>query len=246
MKLRTLLTVALAIGTLALTTGCEEIGSNQPLTAQGEVDPVGGLEDYLTSQPPANSVGGAEACQCITKTCTPAYGDNAGVETTYPATGVDHELGKWCFVSESCGTTIRGNAYSCNGTKFAFVQPSTLPDWAQGDWRKYKAAPAAPAVTVSCGEGTKLNTDGTQCVPVNVPVNVPAYDCFRGGYCSKAAAIAWFTEANGNIYAGHTIDSSGCAATADRVKEWNSGEYLFPALINSNIRYSTLTGALCR
>ena len=167
---RTLLTVALAIGTLALTTGCEEISSDQPVTAQGQVDPVGGLEDYLTSQPPANSVGGAVGCQCIPKTCTPTYGANAGVETTYPATGVDHALGKWCFVSESCGTTIRGNGHSCDGTKFAFVEPSTLPDWAQGDWRNYKAVPAAaPNVNVTCGAGTQLNAAGTECTPTATP-----------------------------------------------------------------------------
>jgi hypothetical protein len=54
----------------------------------------------------------------------------------------------------------------------------------------------------ACGEGTELNADGTQCVPV--------YDCFRGGFCSLAAAQGWFTAADGNIYAGDTIASSGC------------------------------------
>ena len=53
-----------------------------------------------------------------------------------------------------------------------------------------------------CGEGTEPNADGTRCVA--------AYDCFRGGFCSEAAVDGWFTEADGNIYAGDTKASSGC------------------------------------
>jgi hypothetical protein len=60
----------------------------------------------------------------------------------------------------------------------------------------------AAITSSSCGEGTELNADGTQCVT--------AYDCWRGGFCSEAAAKGWFTEADGNIYAGDTIASSGC------------------------------------
>jgi hypothetical protein len=41
------------------------------------------------------------------------------------------------------------------------------------------------------------------------------YDCFRGGWCSKAAAQGWFTEADGNIYAKDTLDSSGCKDNPD-------------------------------
>jgi hypothetical protein len=64
----------------------------------------------------------------------------------------------------------------------------------------------------SCGEGTELNADGTQCVPV--------YDCFRGGFCSEAAVQGWFTEADGNIYARDTMASSGCETRPD---SWSAG-----------------------
>ena len=70
-------------------------------------------------------------------------------------------------------------------------------------------------IGLSCGDGTEPNADGTQCVPV--------YECFRGGFCSEAAAREYFTEAYGNIYAEDTIQSTGCDATADDALRWDAG-----------------------
>jgi hypothetical protein len=60
------------------------------------------------------------------------------------------------------------------------------------------------ALDVNCGQGTELNAEDTQCVPV--------YDCFRGGFCSKAAVEGFLSEGHGNSYAGDTLESSGCSA----------------------------------
>ena len=73
----------------------------------------------------------------------------------------------------------------------------------------------AEALAVSCGAGTELSADGTQCVP--------GYDCFRGGFCSQAAAQNWFTAKQGNIYAGDTSVSAGCNFEIPKALAWVSG-----------------------
>ena len=91
------------------------------------------------------------------------------------------------------------------------------------------------AANVSCGEGTELNNDGTQCVPV--------YDCFRGGFCSKAAALfgdqPW---PYANIYAEHVFDDARCGGSTD----WDSGIAIASALQGSPCAPCYAVYYLCR
>jgi len=53
----------------------------------------------------------------------------------------------------------------------------------------------------------------------------PAYDCFRGGYCSEAARLGFEAEA-GNLYDGDTLEGSGCAR-GGHLFAWEAGERIF-------------------
>ena len=66
-----------------------------------------------------------DPCLCKEKRCTPTAGvhPHPGEEVLYPASGTPHESAgvSYCFVDEACPVKARGNAHSCNGIKFAFM-----------------------------------------------------------------------------------------------------------------------------
>ena len=51
----------------------------------------------------------------------------------------------------------------------------------------------------------------------------PAYDCFRGGFCSQAARNFWFRAEDGNLYDGDSERGSGCDSTQENVELWLLG-----------------------
>ena len=69
---------------------------------------------------------------------------------------------------------------------------------------------------VVCVVGCDSDTDETS--------NLAAWsECYTAGFCSEAAAQGYFTEAQGNIHAGETMESSGCESPANRKVEWGQG-----------------------
>ena len=67
-----------------------------------------------------------------------------------------------------------------------------------------------------CVVGCDSDTDETS--------NLAAWsECYTAGFCSEAAAQGYFTEAQGNIHAGETMESEGCDASAGHVDEWLGG-----------------------
>ena len=53
----------------------------------------------------------------------------------------------------------------------------------------------------------------------------PAYDCFRGGYCSEAARRYEFGAQDGNLYDGDTVFGSGCARSRAGEALWAVGTW---------------------
>ena len=50
-----------------------------------------------------------------------------------------------------------------------------------------------------------------------------ASECYTAGFCSEFAAKGYFTEAQGNIHAGETMESSGCDDSPGHKTNWASG-----------------------
>ncbi len=71
-----------------------------------------------------------------------------------------------------------------------------------------------------CVVGCDSDTDETS--------NLAAWsECYTAGFCSEAAAQGYFTEAQGNIHAGETMESSGCDDSAGHSSEWAEGSHHF-------------------
>ena len=75
-----------------------------------------------------------------------------------------------------------------------------------------------------CVGGCDSDTDETS--------NLAASDwseCYTAGFCSEAARLGYFPEDEGNIYAGQTMESSGCGDT-ESLQQWERGEvdFAFP------------------
>ncbi len=67
-----------------------------------------------------------------------------------------------------------------------------------------------------CVVGCDSDTDETS--------NLAAWsECRTAGFCSEAAAQGYFTEAKGNIYAGETMESSGCDGDGPAATDWEGG-----------------------
>ena len=86
----------------------------------------------------------SQKCPCISKTCTPSEGPDAGKTKTYSkrgeATVINGKTLWWCFVDTTCPTGMVSNDWSCPGEKqpFAFIDNQanidslyhhTTPDW---------------------------------------------------------------------------------------------------------------------
>ena len=146
----------------------------------------------------------AGLCQCVAKTCTPARGPDAGTTTHYPADGSLTQDGHgWCFVSENCPTTMKGNDHSCAGAKFAFTD-GYKPAWskdkaaikAAARWGPTEAATRAACVAkcapkfawgtswtrAACAKGCELGTRGATRPPFAAdPRNGRSWQCVRDG-----------------------------------------------------------------
>ncbi len=88
-----------------------------------------------------------------------------------------------------------------------------------------------------CVVGCDSDTDETS--------NLAASDwpaCYKAGFCSEAAAQGYFTEAQGNIHAGETMESSGCDDSAGHSSEWieGSNHYLRGSLCVLDICFDTI------
>ena len=76
------------------------------------------------------------------------------------------------------------------------------------------------AIVPTDAYAAQVCADGGGTFDAATGVCAPAYDCFRGGFCSEAAAEGWFTAQQGNLYDGDTLQSSGCVNTYPGMPLW--------------------------
>ena len=112
----------LTAGLALLITACHDGQDNeqQNLNFVENGAPVADLDSYLASFSDQAIPDTPSYCSCIERTCTPSDGPLAGQNITFPATGVRHALGIWCFVDPECGSPLRGDNTSCAEAAFAF------------------------------------------------------------------------------------------------------------------------------
>ena len=122
-------------------------------------------------------------CKCVHATCTPIFGPHAGATTFYTGNGsLTNGVGvngsgwvhgekhgcpeRWCFVEDSCETTLRGLGNTCNGKKYAFTTGCKPGN--SKDQLAVKAIPliqitttAAPATTETLATSLNSTVSGT-------------------------------------------------------------------------------------